>query len=219
MNFKNARVKSKTPWLALAVSLSIALSGCGGGSSGGSSGGSGSAPTAVTLEGVAATGAAFTGALITVYDKSGTAVGTATTDAATGGYTITLPASAQAPFVLEAVRDDQTLVSMLADPGSSVVNITSITTLIASRMSATGDPLNLKTAFKNDPTTITSAKLASRIVEIISVLKPLLDALGDFTDPVRGKFVADGTGFDRVLDALNISIRPTGAFANIEITV
>jgi hypothetical protein len=214
MNFKNARVKSKAPWLALAVSFSIALSGCGGGSSG-----SGSAPAAVTLEGVAATGAAFTGALITVYDKTGSVVGTATTDAVTGGYSITLPASAQAPFVLEAVRDDQTLVSMLADPGNSVVNITSITTLIASRMSQTGDPLNLKTAFKNDATTITQAKLASRIVEIIAVLRPLLDGLGDITDPVRGKFAADGTGFDRVLDALNISIRPTGAFANIEITV
>ena len=223
MNFTISGVKTKAPWLVLVVSLTIALSGCGGG--GGSTAAVSAAPTsvtpptAVTLEGVAATGAPFTGALITVYDKTGTAVGTVTTDATTGGYTITLPASAQAPFVLEAVRDDQTLVSVIAGTGSSVVNITSITTLIASRMSQTGDPVNLKTAFTTDPTTITSAKLASRVAEILAVLKPLLDALGVTTDPITGKFVADGTGFDRLLDSVNISIRPSGAFANIEITV
>ena len=217
MNSKISGFKTKAPWLALVVSLTIALSGCGGG--GGSTAAVSAAPTSVTLEGVAATGAPFTGALITVYDKTGTAVGTVTTDATTGGYTITLPASAQAPVVLEAVRDDQTLVSLLTESGNSVVNITSITTLIASRMSQTGDPVNLKTAFKTDPTTITSAKLASRVAEILAVLKPLLDALGDSTHPITGRFTADGTSFDRVLDALNISIRPAGAFANIEITL
>ena len=223
MNYLKARFKCEAPWLALAVSFTIALSACGG--DGGSTPSAETTPSvvttlsAVTLEGVAATGAPFTGALITVYDKSGTAVGTATTDPVTGGYSLTLPASAQAPFVLEAVRDDQTLVSVLADPGNSVVNITSITNLIASRLSQTGDPLNLKTTFKNDPTTITPVKLTSGVAEIVAVLKPLLDALGVTTNPITGKFVADGTGIDRVLDAVNISIRPAGAVANIEITI
>ena len=47
----------------------------------------------------------------------------------------------------------------------------------------------------------------------------MLDALGDTLDPLSGAFTANGSGHDRVLDAINVSVRPDGQAANIEITV
>jgi len=38
-------------------------------------------------------------------------------------------------------------------------------------------------------------------------------------DPITGAFVADGTGHDRVLDSIDVTVRPDGTAANIEITL
>ena len=41
----------------------------------------------------------------------------------------------------------------------------------------------------------------------------LTDAAGNTTDPLNGKLTADGTGNDKVLDSLSITITPSSATA------
>ena len=169
----------------------------------------------ITLSGVAATGAPFAGASISVFDRSGTVVGVATA-ALDGRFSATLLVSAQPPFVLEAVRDGQTLVSMFSENTSTNLNITPLTTLIAARLAPDGNPATLRTT---SVTAVTTAKLRVAVAEIVALIKPLLTAIGDTVDPLTGAFVATGTGHDKVLDSLAITIHPTGTTSNIEIAV
>ena len=61
-------------------------------------------PAPITLSGVAATGAAFTDALVTVIDSTGATVGTSSPVGADGIFSVTLAAGAKPPFVLVASR-------------------------------------------------------------------------------------------------------------------
>jgi hypothetical protein len=195
------------------------LTGCGGG-------GGGIAPdtadpgtpaaTEVTLSGIAATGKPFAGAAVVVYDRSGNALNaTPFIVEADGAWRITIPASATPPLVVEAVRADATLVSTFAETKTTNLNITPLTNLIAARLSPDGDPLSLRA----NASVVTPAALAARVAEVKEILKPLFDAVGDTVDPLTGVFAATGTGHDKVLDTVDVSIRPTGASSNIEITV
>lgn len=193
----------------------LILAGCGGGGSSGGDVGT----TAITLSGTAATGAPFAGATVSILDKTGATVGSGTT-AADGSYTITLSAGATAPFVLQAVRDDLTLVSVATDTSGSTFNITPITNLIASRLSVSGDPAKLAAELQADPTLLSTVKVNAKVNEIVALLQPLLDAIGATANPLTGRFAADGTGSDRVLDSLLIKITPDSATtANIEVSV
>ena len=169
----------------------------------------------ITLSGVAATGAPFAGASITVFDRFANVVGRAIA-ASDGRFAATLVVSAQPPFVLEAVRDDQTLVSMFSENTSTNLNITPLTTLIAARLAPDGNPSTLRTT---SVTAVTTAKLRIAVAEIVALIKPLLTAIGDTVDPLTGAFGATGTGHDKVLDSLAITIHPTGTTSNIEIAV
>lgn len=195
--------------LALAGAAVLLLQGCGG-----SGGGDPPPPTEATLTGVAATGAPFAGALVTLFDASGTVRGT-TTVALDGSYSLTIPAATEAPLVLEASRDTDTLVSAFAETRSTRLNITPLTHLIAARLASDGDPLSLRA----DSAAVTQANLDARVAEVKRILEPLLEAIGDDTDPLTGDFSADGAGHDKVLDAVQVDIRPAGASSNIEITV
>jgi hypothetical protein len=165
------------------------------------------------LSGVAATGTPFAGALVTVYDKSANVLVT-TTVAIDGTYSVTLPLAAAAPLVVEASRDGQTLVSAFAEARTTRLNITTLTNLMAARLSPDGDPLSLRT----NTTGVTAANVAARVAEVQALLKPMLTALGDSTDPLTGTFSANGAGHDKLLDSLAIDIRPTGTISNIEVT-
>ena len=203
------------------VAMMLALAGCGGDSSYTDSSAAPAATPAApaSITGTAATGAAFAGATVTVTDKSGAAVGTGTTGT-DGSFKIPLAASAVAPLVLNAVRDDQTLVSIAPDSASSTINITPITNLIAARLSPSGNPSKLAAELQANPALITRAKVTAGTSEIVAVLKPVLDALGSKANPLTDAFVADGTGADRVLDSLSIHVTPqAGGTSNIEVTV
>ena len=159
------------------------------------------------------------GADVSIIDRTGAVVGTGKT-LADGSYSITLNAGAAAPFVLRAVRDDLTLVSMAADTTNTTVNITPITNLIASRLTTSGDPAKLAAEMQADPTLLSSVKVNAKVDEIVAMLKPLLDAIGAAANPLTGKFAADGTGSDRVLDSLSIKITPESASTtNIEVSI
>ena len=143
------RMRTHYKRYALMGTLTLLLAGCGGGGDKPDAGGSPVAPPAtVTAQGVAASGAAFTGAVITVLDSRGVTVGQSQPVGTDGAYSIELDAAAVAPFVLVANRTDangatQTLVSVIASASSTTANITPITTLIASRLSPSGDPAKL----------------------------------------------------------------------------
>ena len=199
----------------LAVSGSLLLSACGSGTNTTTTAAAGT----VELSGIAATGAPMSGATIVVLDKTGAEVQncpTACTASADGSFLIPLKAGAQAPLVLRAtpVGGGEPQVSVLAEATNTNVNITPITTMIAGRLAPDGDPSKLQaSAFDGE-------KLKAAAKEVVDLLKPLLDAIGTTTDPLTGKFAADGTGLDRVLDSLNVQIqRDAAGNATIEIEI
>ena len=207
-----------------AVSLLLvgALTACGGGGS--TPDVVAPAPTSFTVTGTAATGAVFANAAVTIITSDGTTYPTtgegAVVTGADGSYTITLPLTAKPPFVVQAARDDKTLVSVVAEAKDTTTNITPITNLIASRLSSSGDPAKLAAEIKANPALVDKAKLTAKVAEIVALIKPLMDAVGDSTDPLNGKLVADGTGADKVLDSLSINITPSSATTvNIEVAV
>jgi hypothetical protein len=182
------------------------------------------APTTFNVAGTAAAGAAFGGATITVIDSKnitypkagGPAV---TTDPVTGVYSITLPLTATPPFVVLATRDDQTLVSVVAQAVSTTTNITPVTNLIASRLSPSGDPSKLASEIQLGTATVNTTTLAAKVTEIVNLIQPLMTAVGSTSDPLNGTLVV-GTGADKVLDSLSISITPSSATSvNISVSV
>ena len=220
-------MKNRSLILKTAASLLLigGLAACGGGGSSGTpDAASTPAPTSFTVAGTAASGAVFDNATVTIIASDGTqypaAGATVVLTGADGSYTITLPLTAKPPFVVQAVRDDKTLVSVVAEAKDTTTNITPVTNLIASRLSTSGNPANLATEIKANPALVDATTLTAKVAEVVALIKPLMDAVGDSTDPLNGKFIANGTGADKVLDSLSISITPSSATSvNIEVAV
>lgn len=209
----NNSLISKTAASLLLVGV---LAACGGGGGGDPIA---ATPTTFTVSGTGATGAAFAGATVTLIDSTG-AIFIGGVTGADGSYTITVPLTAKPPFVVLAVRDDKTLVSVVAEAKDTTTNITPVTTLIASMLSTSGDPTKLADELKVTPTLFNATKLNATVAEVVALIKPLMDAVGVTTDPLNGKMVADGTGADKVLDSLSITITPASATTvNIEVAV
>ena len=92
------------PYRLAALALTLLLAACGGGGGGGDSGTTPTPTTPPTLRGVAATGAPLVNAQVSVVDGQGKAVGTATTHAADGSYSLTLSATSPAAPLFIQVR-------------------------------------------------------------------------------------------------------------------
>ena len=216
--------------LALSAMTLALLAACGGGGGGGgggfgfippSSSGGGTTPPAAsttTLSGTAATGAPFAGAALTVFDQTGAKVCEVRTGD-DGRYSCTLPAGTKAPLVIQAVRDDLVLYSTTASSATGTANVTPLTTVVVSRLAPGGDPAKLLEAVQANAGTVTAGTIGAQVKQLLDALQPLLSALGTTIDPIGGAFSADGTGQDRVLDTLSVSVRPDGSAASIEITV
>ncbi len=171
------------------------------------------------LDGVAATGAAFAGAAVTVTDQTGTTVCSTTTDAA-GAFRCTLPATTVAPLVIKASRDDKSFYSTTPSAAGGIANVTPLTTIVVAQLSPDGNPASLAGAIQTDPSSVTASTIQTQVAELVAALKPLLDALGQSAiDVMAGGFTADGTGQDKLLDTISVSVLPNGSSANIEITV
>lgn len=209
--------------LALAVITAATLAACGGGDSD-----SGGSPPPGKLAGVAASGAPFTESVVRVYDRTGTLVGTSAPVGTDGLWEVTLSGGAQAPFVAvasrtEATGETQSLVSVLdtapAAGATSRLNLSPVTTLIATRLSPSGQPLALAAEVGGNAATVNTQTVGDRLAEIRTLLAPYLTAAGQTGfDPLRGVFAVDGTGFDRLLDSIYVSIAPTGTTgANVEV--
>jgi hypothetical protein len=128
---------------ALCIPAAVTLAGClGGGGDATPATPAATVPEDVTISGVAATGAPLSGATINVYDAKNAKVAS-TVAAADGSYTLVVPSTATAPFVIEAVRDDVALYSPVSSTSVTRVNVTPITTIAAAQLSPTGDPAKL----------------------------------------------------------------------------
>lgn len=206
---------SRLRWALTSLGAAAALAACGGG------GGDDPAPepeppapVATTLSGTAATGAPFAGATLQVTDASGATV-CDTTTAADGSFSCTLAPTAARPLVLRAVKEDQMLYSATAAAGDTRANVTPLTTIIAARLAPNGDPSKLAAS----PQSITADALQAQSSALLAALQPLLTALGLTIDPIAGALTADGTGQDKLLDSISVSVQPSGTAANIEVTV
>jgi hypothetical protein len=177
------------------------LTGCGGGGSSTNT----AASTAASLTGVAAKGAPLANATITLTDSTGKTI-TATTKA-DGSFNFDVT-GLTAPFVLKAVSGIIKLYSVqdtAPAPGSTItVNITPITTGIAGVLSTTGKPADLSPVTNK---TVIITKLTYVKTFIQKSLKPSLTAANVPTtfDPINDSFDADGTGFDSVLDNVQVA--------------
>jgi len=188
----------------------------GGGTSGGGSGTD--APTLAILAGVAATGAPFAGADLTVVDQTGATV-CAQSTLPNGSYSCPLPATTVAPLVIRAALAGTVLYSVATASTSGTANVTPLTTVVVSRLAPKGDPAQLAEAIRNAPASVTAATVKTQVDALVAALQPVLALLGETIDPLTGVFAADGTGQDKVLDALSITVNPDGTAANIEIAV
>ena len=182
---------------SILIVTSLFLAGCGGG-------GGGSSALTTTIKGVAAKGAPLASAQITLTDSSVPAkTVTATTDA-NGKFSFDV-SGLTAPFVLKAVSGTITLYSVQDKApvvGQSItVNITPITTAITGVLSTTGKPAGVT------PAVVTTTKLTSVKIFIQKSLTPSLTAANVPTafDPINDSFDADGTGFDSVLDNVQVA--------------
>lgn len=196
----------------LAAAIALALAGCGGG---GGDEVANEQPTVIS--GVAATGAPLAGAKVTMTDAAGTSVCDTTADAK-GAYRCTLPRGAAAPFALKASTVDHTLYSSAPAAASGTINLTPLTTLMVAKLAPNGNPAEFAAAMRNDPQL--PAKIEAVADEVRKLIAPLQAAAGSTAvDPLRGSFKADGTGHDKVLDSLQVSIRAEAASSNIEVTM
>lgn len=193
---------------------------CGGGGGGTTS--AAVSQTDATIAGTVAAGAPFpAGTLIEVTDATGTVVASTNITSSDGSYSLTIPKTATAPFVIVASSDGmESMVSVLATLAASTTNITPITNFLASLLSPSGNPAQLATELKAGSATLSAEAIAAKKAVITTLLASVTGALGDSIDPLNGVFSANGSGHDRVLDSLNIAITPsTASTSNIEITV
>ena len=219
--------RRRLPVAMAAAGLGLLLSACGGGGGGGVGAGDPQQPAvvppvvvplAVVVSGVVATGAPMAAASVKVSDRLGAEVCSTNTDNA-GAYSCTLAAGVQGPLAVVARLDETVLVSTTPSALTGTVNVTPLTTLIAARLTPGGNPTALGEAIRLDPAVASAVNVQARVDEVKAWLAPLLAATGDTLNPISGQFTADGTGHDKVLDMLQVSIRPEINASNIEITV
>lgn len=184
------------------VSALALLTACGGGGGGG---GVGTSASSITLQGVAATGAAISGGTVDVKCKNGT--GAATTNA-DGTYSVVVSDGAQ-PCILRAI-DPITKVELfsIVESGGTTANITPVTSLVVAN--TLGD--SPETAFSAFNSTVHDKITAVNISTAVTRVQAATAAMGadaDMTgvDIMKGSLAAatdsaGGDATDKKIDAL-----------------
>ena len=225
------RRRTGQPWRfalpMLLLASTVAATGCGGGSSSPTSTTTGttSTTTPTTLQGVVASGAPVAGAQVILYDNSNNIVAGPASTKADGSYTLRLPAGASPPLLVVVTSPAGSTLSSLWPPASGgaitgTVNVTPLTNLLASTLSANGNPA-LAGAGGINLAQLSSSQIAANTHAILSLIAPVQSALGtSLTDLISGPFVANGNGVDLLLDSLQVSVLPNGSgSANVQMSV
>lgn len=218
---------SRLSWVTATTAAALLLAACGGGSK--SSADTGSTASAVTtfsaaptLSGVAAVGAPLTGAALRVLDATGAAVGSTTTHAADGSYSLTLNTKTlTGPLLLQvrgmdAAGNNVVLHSAVpvlsAASAAMVANVTPLSDAVVA-LSLGADPQPVFAAASQSATAIAVvATAASGAAEFVKTLvKTQLTDL-KITDPKTLDLLADA-GFaankgaqDLLLESLRVNL-------------
>jgi len=167
------------------------------------------------VTGVAATGAAMSGASITLKDASTTTQSFTQNALANGSYSFSTKGLPE-PYLLQAQSGVGAFYSMSASV-EGIANINPLTTVIVSVAAGGKDLATLFGSPTSDGLKAIAAKLADAESRVKTALAPIfakynLTGMGSI---INSKFVADQTGLDAVFDVIGISVDKNG---NITIT-
>lgn len=217
---------TKNHWLASGfLALSILLTGCGGSSSSSDSGDANTDSTSdsttetssSTLSGTAATGAAIDG-FVYVVDALGTQVNVAIED--DGSFSVTVDGMT-APFLLFADpsngEDDQ---YSYAEEADVTVNITPMTTLAMFLANNEQSLADLASGWSSSASSFSVDNLEEIQAAVNANFYSLFSGQGldgSTYDFFSDAFSADGSGFDALLDSLEIDIDQDGSTFSISV--
>src|SRR5690554_643141 len=189
----------------LTFAIALALTGCGGSSSGG-----GSASTAPSLSGTAATGAAISAGTVIAKCTDGSGFQSSVTTNSQGKWSGTLTDASVLPCALEVTfgNPEQKLHSFASAVGT--INITPLTDLTLAQALA-DDPSNWFASA--DPfAAIDAADITTAGDQFLSALVSKNYKKPASGNPFTTAFNADGTGWDGLLDDLKEAIPDYDAF-------
>lgn len=200
--------KQTMKWALLPAAAAVLVAcGGGGGSVAGVDGGGGQIST--TLTGLVAVGAALPYTTVKVVDANGTVSLLETkTD---GSYSLDTT-SLKAPFVISVTKllgDKQIELHSVATSADGTANVTPLTTAVAALLNPEGgyDPKNLTTSAVN-PEKLKAA--TDKIAVSLGNLMANANVNASAFNPVGGKFAADGTGIDSILDRISVDYTSAG---------
>jgi len=198
----------------LIVTTILFLSACGGG---GSSEGNGDS-TATSINGTAATGAAFDG-VVNIYGSNGGSALNVSIDTS-GNYSADITGLA-APYFISAVSANpnvETLYSWASGPG--VANITPFTALAMFYANGGQNPASLVNTWPGNAANVSAslpnskAIVNANFIGVFSALNPALNTDFSSYDIFSSQFVIGDT-FDQILDVLEVDV--TASVPNIVI--
>jgi hypothetical protein len=171
--------------------------------------GGGSTASNTVLDGTVAMGAPISGARVQARDVNGNTsnVVYANEDGKYSGLNLT---GLVAPIVIEARgqvgQTPYTLYTPLVAASSGTANVTTLTTALTGAL-AGGDPSAISLS------AVTTSALQQAKTLITSALAPIASAIGvnlNSTDMVQSAFDANSTGIDKLMDLVDIRVRPEG---------
>lgn len=196
----------------LAATATLSLVSCGG------SGGSSSSGVSVT--GTVAVGAPIAGGAVTVYDSSGTEITTSVTNDS-GAYDVTIPSGSSAPFLIKVEFGDQVLYSIKATADSGVANVNQLTHALSAMLSTSGNPSKLTSELASGDTAITESGVNEKSELLSAAIAPVVakveaDSAVSVGDFLSSSFTANGTGLDKVLDSVSLSVTAFTGTSGVE---
>ena len=167
-----------------------------------------------SVSGVAANGAAMMGATVTLTDVTGKTLTTTAGDDGSfnfpdlTGYTVPFQLSASAQVGAKQVTQYSIYANALAN-GNNTVNITPLTSAIVGLVAPSGVLSDLT---PSQLSSITPSQISAASSQIMAVVAPVAANIAGANNfnPITTSFAANGLGVDRLLDHLDVAVRPDG---------
>jgi len=180
------------------------IAGCGGG--GGAKAGDGAAPAAAKeVTGVAATGAPIVNGTVYLKDSSDTPVERHELTSSDGSFTFDAT-GLKAPFLLKTSSNHQNLYSIANDFG--MTNITPLTSMVVVEAAQRDDLDTFYGAYQPADLIAIAKKMHTAEDTIHNLFANLITTFDVKVSIVNGRFSANHTGYDALLDSITVSIVP-----------